>query len=321
MKGRRRILNRRNFCAATGSAGVGAAWLTLSNSFTARFVRERFSEVGRPVPKPSHQPHPEKWNDNSLTIAWLGHSTVLINFYGLRILTDPVLFPRVGVGAVVGTLGPKRLVACALDPRELPEIDLVLVSHAHFDHLDIPSLAVVRGHPAAIMAAETGDLMPRKYYSSVRELRWGDSSRIKTARGDALIRAIEVRHWGARIRRDTQRGYNGYIVEREGRKIIFGGDTADTGLFSDYRRYGPFDAAIMPIGAYNPWIRSHCTPEQAVAMADAAGSRYFIPIHHQCFKLSNEPFLEPLERVAAAFAHEPERLALREVGESVVLPI
>jgi len=108
------------------------------------------------------------------------------------------------------------------------------------------------------------------------------------------------------------------FIEREGKKLLIGGDTAATASFQAHRRHGPFEAAIMPIGAYDPWIRNHCTPEQAVRMADAAGARLFVPVHHQTFELSREPFLEPIERTEAALAAERGRLALREIGETVV---
>ena len=319
MKSVRRLRNRRTFLAGTMLAGAGSAWVGLSSSWTARFLRERVKEAFRNPTQAPHQPKPGEWANNAVTLAWLGHSTVLINFYGLRILTDPAFFPRIGVDAGVGTIGPKRLINCALKPGELPPIDLVLVSHAHFDHLDTPSLAAVRGKPALVMAKDTSDIVSRKNFSSVQELRWGDSTKIVTPRGDVLVRGLEVKHWGARLRNDTHRGYNGFIIEREGRRILFGGDTADTPLFADYRKHGPFDAALMPIGAYDPWIRNHCTPEQAVVMADAARARLFIPIHHQTFRLSSEPILQPIERAEAALAKEQGRLALREVGETVVL--
>ena len=161
------------------------------------------------------------------------------------------------------------------------------------------------------------DLLPRRATAGVHELRWNDTVRVATPRGDAQVRAIEVKHWGARMRRDTYRGYNGYILEREGRKLLFGGDTADTPVFASYRSAGPFEAAIMPIGAYNPWIRNHCTPEQAVALADAAGARLFVPVHHQSFALSREPFFEPIERAQAALAEEADRLAVREIGQTL----
>ena len=275
------------------------------------------AEVGRAVPPAPHKPDPRAWRDNAVTLAWLGHATVLINFYGVRVLTDPALFPRIGIDAWVTSIGPLRLTSSALTASELPDIDLVLVSHAHFDHLDTPSLAAIPGRPAALTARETSDLLPRRRFSSVREMAWGESVRIDTPRGDIHVRALEVKHWGARLRHDTYRGYNGYVLEREGRALLFGGDTAITPLFASYRRYGPYEAAIMPIGAYDPFIYNHCTPEQGVAMATAAGARLFVPVHHKSFELSREPFFEPIERAQAALAAEPERLAVEDVGQTV----
>ena len=141
------------------------------------------------------------------------------------------------------------------------------------------------------------------------------------ARGGSLpvieVRSLEVKHWGARIQRDTWRGYTGFSVEREGKRLLIGGDTAETALFAGHKLHGPFEAAVMPIGAYDPWIRNHCTPEQAVRMADAANARLFVPIHHQSFKLSREPYMEPIERTQEALHREPDRLALRELGQTV----
>lgn len=317
---RRRLFNRRRFLATGTVAGVGsAAWAGTSSSWGARFLRERAGEIGREVPAAPHTPDPSSWTDNAITLAWLGHATVLINFYGMRILTDPTLFLRIGVDVGLGTVGPLRLVRCALEAEALPEIDLVLVSHAHFDHLDTPSLAAVRGRPAAVMAAATSDLLPRRHYSSVTELRWNDTTRVKTRRGDAQVRALEVKHWGARIRRDTHRGYGGFVVEREGRRLLIGGDTAQTAAFRSHRTHGPYEAAVMPVGAYNPWVHNHCTPEEAVRMADAAGARLFVPVHHQSFRLSREPVGEPIERTQEALAKEQDRLAVRELGQTVVI--
>jgi len=316
-----RKLSRRALLGASAATGLGAASLGVSSSssWAARFLRARAAEVFQEVPPAPHKPDPGAWPDNAVTLAWLGHATVLINFYGVRVITDPTLFRRIGVDGWVTSIGPLRLTACALDPAELPEIDVVLVSHAHFDHLDTPSLAAVRGRPAAVMASRTSDLLPRKSYSSVQELEWGESVRIDTPRGDVRVRAIEVKHWGARLGRDTYRGYNGYVIEREGRKLLIGGDTADTPLFADHRALGPFEAAVMPIGAYNPWIRNHCTPEQAVKLAADAGARLFVPVHHQSFELSREPFYEPIERTQATLAGERDRLALTEIGQTVRL--
>ena len=264
-------------------------------------------------------PEPGAWPDNGITMAWLGHATVLINFFGVRVLTDPALFPRIGVDLRLATVGPLRLTACALPATQLPEIDLVLLSHAHFDHLDTASLAALPGRPIVVTAPKTADLVPRRRVEAVYEMRWNQSTRLKTRRGDVEVWAIEVKHWGARLNHDVYRGYNGYVIRREGRALLFGGDTAQTRAFADHRRHGPFDAALMPIGAYDPFIYNHCTPEQAVAMADAAGARLFAPIHHQTFRLSQEGFNEPIERAEAALASERDRLAVRDVGDTVVV--
>jgi L-ascorbate metabolism protein UlaG (beta-lactamase superfamily) len=313
---------RRTFLASSAAAavGLGGTWIGTSSAWAARFTRERLAEVGRDVPPAPHRPDPHNWSDQAVTLAWLGHASVLLNIYGVRVLLDPALFPRIGVDAFVGTIGPLRLTASALAPRDLPDLDLVLVTHAHFDHLDTPSLASVRGRPAAVMAPATSDLLPRRRrYASVQEVRWNEAVRVPTPRGEILVRGLEVQHWGARIRSDSYRGYTGFVIEREGCRLLLGGDTALTPAFRDHRRHGPFDAAVMPIGAYDPWIRNHCTPEQAVAMADAAGARLFVPVHHQSFRLSQEPFLEPIERAEAALAQERGRLAVREIGETVVV--
>jgi L-ascorbate metabolism protein UlaG (beta-lactamase superfamily) len=316
----RSMPDRRAFLTAAGACVGGASTLTAIGGIAGGFssvVGAAGLIVGDHAVLPAaHTPTPDAWNDNAITLAWLGHSSVLVNFYGVRILTDPVLFPRIGVNAWVTTLGMLRLTACALPPSQLPEIDLVLVSHAHFDHLDTRSLGAIRGRPAAVMAPAISDLLPRRRYRSVTELPWEESVRVATPRGDVEVRAIQVKHWGARLGSDTHRGYNGYVLSREGRRLLFGGDTAKTPLFASHRRHGPFDAAIMPIGAYDPYIHNHCTPEQAIAMADAAGARLFVPVHHQTFQLSHEPVHEPIARAEAALAAEQDRLVVRQVGDT-----
>jgi len=308
-------VNRRRFLAVSTVLGAtGGLWLWRSHSWAARFLRERIAEVGRTIPATSQRPAPLQWPDDQITVAWLGHATVLINFFGVKIITDPVFFARIGPDWRFAQIGPQRLVRCALYPGDLPAIDLTLVSHAHFDHLDIPSLRAVPGGPALITAKATSDLIPARRFRQVQELRWGESDTLVAKAGPVRVQAFEVNHWGARWQKDRYRGYNGYLIEREGRRIIFGGDTAQAQTFAGLRRPQPVGLAFMPIGAYDPWIHSHCTPEQALAMANAARADYVVPIHHQSFKLSREPISEPIERFSLALAREPERLAVREIG-------
>lgn len=287
--------------------------------WSAYLWRQAIRETWRPIISAAARPRPEEWDDRKITMAWLGHATVLINFFGVKIITDPALFPRVGIRFAGLTLGPKRLTAPALHVRDLPKIDLVLLSHAHFDHFDRRTLGRLGRTPHVVTAPRTSDLLRGTGLRDVTELRWGESESVENG-GGVTITAFPVRHWGARLQHDDHRGYNGYLIERGGRRIIFSGDTALTDTFGELRRRGRIDVALMPIGCYNPWIRTHCSPEEALAMTDAAGAEYILPIHHQTFRLSYEPSREPIERLEAALSRAPQRIALREVGETFVLP-
>jgi L-ascorbate metabolism protein UlaG (beta-lactamase superfamily) len=154
-------------------------------------------------------------------------------------------------------------------------------------------------------------LLRVRRYAQVQEVRWNESVSV----GPAKIKAFEVAHWGARMRSDTYRGYNGYVLEIGSRRIVFGGDTAYTDAFKRVRTSQSVDLAIMPIGAYDPWIRVHCNPEQAVQMATHAGAEFILPVHHQTFQLSREPKLEPIERALAAVGSASERICLRSIGQ------
>ncbi len=299
-----------------------------------RYLRMLWTEARRPVLPAPARPQPSAWPEDGLTAAWLGHSTVLLRMDGLWILTDPVLGPRIGIQAGPVVLGMKRLTAPALTVKALPPIDLVLLSHAHMDHFDTQTLARLGarfrrrsgGGLQVVTAHGTADLLRGTGLGKrATELRWGERRTLKFSggRGAVTIEAVEVRHWGARLRTDSHRGYCGYRLERNGRTLLFAGDTAFAPqAFADLGRRHPggCDLALMPIGAYDPWIANHCTPEQAVGMADAAGARYVLPIHHQTFRLSREPFDEPIRRFAAALAARPERIALRAIGETFRLP-
>ena len=298
---------------------------TLRNSRVRRWIgrlwREWTVESLRPIAPAFAKPEPAKWNNGRATIAWIGHATVLINFFGIKILTDPVLFSRIGIRLPGFTIGPKRLTAAALEFDDLPEIDIVLLSHAHFDHFDLRTLRRFDKDTRVITAPRTRTLLRWTRLREITELRWNERKSIETSAGEIKIVAFPVKHWGARRQRDTYRGYNGYLLERHDRRILFAGDTAFTNSFAELRKHAPVDLAIMSIGAYNPWIRSHATPEQAIEMANAAGAQFIMPVHHQTFRLSFEPFREPIERFENALRTEPGRIALREIGETFALPL
>lgn len=288
--------------------------------WSAYLWRAAILERWRPIAPAFAKPNPVEWSDARVTAAWLGHATVLINFFGIKILTDPALFPHVGIRLPGVTVGPKRLTATALTIREMPKIDLILLSHAHFDHFDLRTLRRFNSATQVVTAPRTTDLLRSTQLRDVTELRWNESKSVETAAGKISVMAVRAKHWGARMQHDDYRGYNAYVIEREGRRILFGGDTALTDSFNELRDRGRIDLAIMSIGCYNPWIRTHSSPEEAVRMANDAGAQFIMPVHHQTFRLSFEPFREPIERFQAALQETPDRIALREIGETFLLP-
>jgi L-ascorbate metabolism protein UlaG (beta-lactamase superfamily) len=276
------------------------------------FWRRVSEDLKREVEPAPRKPLVNTWPAQGLHATWIGHSTVLISIDGFHILTDPVFSTRIGIGLGPITIGLKRLIAPAAQLPEIPRPDLILLSHAHMDHFDIPSLRRLENRGTALITAvNTTDLLRPKRYGSVQELRWNDTTRV----GPASIRALEVNHWGARMRNDTYRSYNGYLIESGRYRVMFGGDTAYTDTFRQVRSSKPVDLAIMPIGAYDPWIRAHCNPEQAMTMANHAGAEFILPVHHRTFELSREPRTEPMERLLAAAGASTDRVVVRDFGQ------
>lgn len=295
----------------TSAAGIGGL-AAFAYRAAPMFWRRMSEDMKREVQRAPHQPQPRAWPSEGLHATWIGHSTVLLSIDGFTILTDPVLATRIGVNLGVMTLGLKRLVAPALTLEALPRPDLILLSHAHMDHFDLPTLRrLEHGETQVITAANTSDLLRVSRYKSVRELKWNESAQV----GPARVQAMEVSHWGARMRNDTYRSYNGYLIEAGRYRVLFAGDTAYTDTFRTVRSSKPFDIAIMPIGAYDPWIRVHCNPEQAMAMANHAGAEFILPVHHRTFELSREPRLEPMERLLTSAGNAADRVCIRDFGQ------
>ena len=297
---------------------TAASVLDTTRHWGPRLLRTFVNEFGVRVAPPSHQPTPAQWSASGVTAAWLGHASVLINFYGLYIVTDPVLSRRIGASFGKRTFGPKRLIAPALTVDQLPPIDLILLSHAHMDHLHVATLAQFPATSRVVTAWNTADLLAGTKMKDVHELKWGERLTFNTRHGDITVEAFEVAHWGARWRHDKHRGFNGYILERNGRKLLFGGDTAYCPHFKKLKAKGPFDLAVMPIGSYKAgefcW---HCTPEEAIEMANDAGANYVLPIHHMTFNFGKDIQNEPIERFERALA--AERIGWREVGQTFTL--
>lgn len=272
--------------------------------------RRRFCVLDRissPASAP-YRPDLSGWDQQELAAVWIGHGTVLLRIGGMTVLTDPVFSSRVGLDLGLMTGGPRRLVAPALQIAELPAIDLVLVSHAHFDHLDRPSLDGLPRQVPVITSEHNADLIADLGFL-VQELRWGQSAQV----GELKVTAWPVRHWGARTFYDIHRGFCAFLIESSRHRILFGGDSA---FGEHFRDVGGVDLAVLGIGAYDPYIQAHSTPEQTWAMADHARAENILPIHHHTFRLSHEPTDEPIARFHDGAGSRNDRIALWQIGQT-----
>jgi len=260
----------------------------------------------RPPPAPC-KPDLTDWERHELAAVWIGHATVLMRMGGMNILTDPVFSKRVGIGLGLMTGGPLRMAAPALKLRELPRLDLVLVSHAHFDHLDRPTLVRLPKSVPVVAAENTADLIRDLGFREIVELRWDESTQI----GNLKITAVPVKHWGARAFYDRHRGFAAFQFEAGERRVLFGSDTAYCDAFS---AIGPVDLAILGIAGYDPYIHGHANPEQVWQMANQCEAKFILPMHHSTFRLSLEPMDEPLKRLIAAAGKDASRIVVREIG-------
>jgi len=270
--------------------------------------RLRLFDDLNPPTRPAFVPDLTNWERHDLAATWIGHATVLLRIGGMTILTDPVFSTRVGICMGLMTLGPRRLVAPSISISKLPKLDLILISHAHFDHLDRPSLVRLSKKTPVITAHRTHDLVHDLGFKNVTELQWGESLRV----GDVNVTARKVSHWGARTFYDHHRGFNAYLLESSKHRVLYGGDTAYHEGFRDLRTDGGkgVDLAILGIGAYDPYIAAHATPEQAWQMADHCMADHVLPMHHSTFKLSHEPTNEPLERLMTAAGRLVDRVVV-----------
>ncbi len=260
---------------------------------------------------------PASWPDNSLTIANLGHATLLMNFFGTRVLSDPTLFSRVGmqIGSIL-TVGPKRFVDPPLTPAQLQQIDVILITHAHMDHLDLPSLEALPKTAVVIACDKCAKLIAPLGFKDVRELKWGETTMVK----GLAIRAMGARHWGRRWPPfGGGYGFNSYVLGKNGHRMLLACDSAQTDLFASLASKPP-DVAAFSIGAYDPWINNHANPEQVWAMFQQTRARYLIPIHWGTFRLSKEPMDEPMQRLIAAAGSEQDRIVIRQIGGSWTMP-
>jgi len=243
-----------------------------------------------------------KLDPGDVAITFVNHATFLIQLDGMTILADPVWSERV---SMLSWAGPRRVRKPGVTFEDLPRIDLILLSHNHYDHFDAPTLRRLqrRFSPPIAVAAGDAPLARRLGFSDVRELDWWD----KTTVGGLKITFVPTQHSSARGLFDRQRSlWGGYMIQSGARRVCFGGDAAYSTHFSAIRaRLGAPDIAILGIGAYEPrWFMApiHMNPAEAVRAHRDLGARHSIGMHFGTFQLTPEPIDQPKIDLTAALA-------------------
>ncbi len=276
------------------------------NFLTQVLIPSLFTKrVGEPV-----SPLFPQLKEQQIGVTWIGHASFLIQTFQSNLLIDPNWARWLKV--------IKRLRHPGLEIGDLPEIELVMVTHAHFDHLDRRTLrSIAEGQPI-VVPFEVGNLVHDLGFRSVHELHYWEIFEYGTAR----ITLTPCHHWGARVLHDSHRGFGGYIIEIGGRTIYHCGDTAYFDGFKEIGRRFNIDLALLPIGAYDPpsGREVHMNPEEAVEAFLDLGARQMVPMHYGSFRLSYEPPDEPLVRLqAAARKHGVEdRISIMTEGQPLV---
>jgi L-ascorbate metabolism protein UlaG (beta-lactamase superfamily) len=282
----------------------------------------RWKLSSRPEPSPhfvadvEQSKPPSGVDGEELRITLINHATVLVQQSGSNILTDPVWSKR---ASPLTWIGPRRRRLPGVRFQDLPRIDAVLLSHNHYDHLDLATLRLLaaRGNSQFIVPVGVGRLLRSQSIGPVSELDWGESLPL----GGATIHSVPALHFSARAILDRNRTlWCGYVIEAAGRMVYFAGDTAFGDHFALIReRFGAPRVALLPIGAYEPrWFMSpvHMAPDDAVRAHRILGAQTSIAIHHGTFQLTDESLDRP-RRVLTESA--PDSFLVVDNGQSVTL--
>jgi L-ascorbate metabolism protein UlaG (beta-lactamase superfamily) len=273
-----------------------------------------------PAPLPSLNPL-ESWArapGSGLRATWLGHSTVLLEIDGLRVLTDPVWGPRASPSRLIG---PKRFQPVPVALRAMPPVDLVIVSHDHYDHLDYPTIRELARRDAPFVTSlgvgahlELWGVPPER----VVELDWWETYRLPNS--ELTVTAAPSQHFSGRTPKDRNAtSWSSMVVRSQRHTVFFSGDT---GLTTEYRvireRLGPFDLVMLEVGAFHPaWGDIHLGPENALEALALLGGGPFLPIHWGTFALAMHPWDEPAEVLLQKGARAGAQLVMPRLGEPV----
>jgi L-ascorbate metabolism protein UlaG (beta-lactamase superfamily) len=259
-----------------------------------------------------------------LRVTFINHSTVLIQLDGLNILTDPVWSDRVGP---VQWAGPHRVRPPGLRMQDLPHIDVVLISHNHYDHLDLPSLQRIAAdhHPRILAPLGNRLLLESSGIEETTELDWWEC---ETVGNDVIVTAVPAQHFSMRGLCDRDQSlWSGFVIQGAGGPVYFAGDTGFGPHVQEIReQFGPMRLALLPIGAFNPrWVMApiHMSPEEAVHAHGILAAATSIAIHFGTFRQADDGEFDPLTHLAARVAQAPlpkPRFWVLGFGQGVMVP-
>ena len=283
--------------------------LTPTRAFNPRtFFREM---VWRALltPRTGQHKKPEfpKLTPGQVALTWIGHASFLVQFSDLNVLIDPNFANWLFL--------LKRIKRSGLKITHLPPIDLVLLTHAHFDHFHKPTLRRLPHPKIGVMPWGVGDLARDLGFERIIELEWWESFTHK----DWKVTFTPSKHWGARVLRDHHRGYGGFVLEHQGRRVYHSGDSAYFEGFKEIgKRYSP-EIALLPIGTYNPesFRKVHMGPDEAVKVFKDLRARWLVPMHYGSFRLSFEELDEPPRWLRAVVRQEGLGHHLRILEEGI----
>lgn len=266
------------------------------------------------VPADAVQSHSSR-----LAVSWFGHSTALLEIDGYRVLTDPVWSDRCSPSDVIG---PERTHPPPMQLEALPAIDAIIISHDHYDHLDIDTVIALASTQRAPFAVPLGVGAHLRAWGipeqRIIELDWNERAQVD----ELTLVCTPARHFSGRFLTRNTTLWASWAVVGPSRRAYFGGDTGYTSSFGQIGAdHGPFDLTLMPVGAYNPgWPDIHMSPEEAVrAHCDVtdSGSGLLVPIHWCTFRLAPHPWAEPIERLLAAAEAADVKVAVPKPGGRV----
>ncbi|HEY2996737.1 MAG TPA: MBL fold metallo-hydrolase [Methylomirabilota bacterium] len=257
-------------------------------------------------------------NGTHPTVTWVGHATLLVQLAGVNVLTDPIWSNHIGPPL----LGVNRQVPPGIRFQDLPRIHAVVISHDHYDHLDLPTVQrLAREHdPTFFVPLGIGAWLAERGITNVVELDWWQS---RTFRGLTFTATPAQHSSGRGLLDQNERLWASWVISGGGKRLFFGGDTGYTPALAEIgRRLGPFDVAALPIGGYSAFNAkhpNHVNPEEAMQLFDDLHGRLLVPMHWGTFDMNREPFREPPTRLLAEALRrgEEERVALLSQGQSI----